>query len=45
MCCLTLVIDGTGHHGTERVLPAVVPLQLALETQTHSIHVHVLDAL
>lgn len=45
MLRLTLVIDGAGHHGTETVLPAIVPLQLALETQTHHIHVHVLNAL
>ena len=45
MKCLTLVVDGVGHHWAEAVLPAVIPLELTLKTQTHSIHVHVLDAL
>lgn len=42
---LTLVVDGIGDHRAEVVFPAVVPLQLTLETEAHSVHVHVLDAL
>lgn len=42
---LTLVVDRVGHHRAEAVFFAVVPLELTLETQTHSVHVHVLDAL
>lgn len=43
--CLTLVIDGVGHDWAEAVFSAVVPLELALKTQTHCVHVHVFNAL
>lgn len=43
--CLTLVVDGVGHHWAETVFSAVLPLELTLKTQTHGVHVHVFNAL
>lgn len=42
---LTLVIDGVGNHRGEGDSVSILSFHLALETQSHHVHVHVLNAL